>query len=594
MEEEPIVWREPNSIGAAEYDLPPLQHPMPDSEQNTVKSSPNGAALNGNGKSPNLKSPNSLFWQHPLNESEEINWFVPPLPHRAEENDKILSQLGKLQGMMSSQPFRGWLLEWNYLTRSSAAAAEQVDVEHIAEHRHTELQAHAEVQIKKLDDKISSLRDRERSLEEQLAEAEKVFAAAASAAGISLEPHQPAPIHHPKPQAKPSASQSSQHTITDSTGELVFAPSGINPLRVEDALRNEVPDLDAVAGQHGVSPIAKTTLVGMILAFLMQVLAPLVCGFMLALSLGTLVGILDLDDFSRRDSGPKFILAALLGFVIVYLLGEIFAIAIHALARALEKHDSPSNSSDGNESYTFPETMQRSSLKGLIPRMRVPSLKAGTWIAVGLIVIAMFLAFAEIVAEAHGIRELHNQQLARRDRFRVAASNSNPTIPSEGVPMYIFMIIGTLISGPYIFYKSAKSWGESDALVRESWLLHQQRYWLDERRARPEVGEAFQHACRVEQLEKSLHDTKVDLRNLETRLTGLQNIELDATTQVRRKEARSAAVGEALRLQSMLEEIVNHREPLTTGGSRSSAIPVQPRASGSTIWKPNDRNPSQS
>ena len=127
--------------------------------------------------------------------------------------------------------------------------------------------------------------------------------------------------------------------------------------------------------------------------------------------------------------------------------------------------------------------------------------------------------------------------------------------------MSIYMIIGTLISGPYLFYKASKAWGSSDEHLREAWLIHQQQNWLEARRSLPEVGQAFQLACRVEQLEHSLFDTKVQLKRVETRRAALQNPELDAATQTRRKEARAAAVGEALRLQQMVEEIVDTCEP---------------------------------
>jgi len=144
-------------------------------------------------------------------------------------------------------------------------------------------------------------------------------------------------------------------------------------------------------------------------------------------------------------------------------------------------------------------------------------------------------------------------------RFR----NPNSSLPPEEelwLPLY--MVIGTLISGPYLMYKASKSWGESDIQLREAWLLHQQRHWIDDRRARPETGLAFQVACRVEQLENSLYDIKIQLKTLRERRAALYNPQPDAATQVRRKEARAAAVGEALRLQTMIEEMVNVTEPL--------------------------------
>ena len=251
---------------------------------------------------------------------------------------------------------------------------------------------------------------------------------------------------------------------------------------MEEALQLEKPDLDMVAGQQGVSPIPRHSLWNTILTFFMQFLAPLVCGFMLALCLGTLVGILDLDDFSRRDSAPKFILAAALGFVIVYLMGELFSNTVHALTRALEMK---AELDDDRQIAQDPMLMDRSFVGrikefGNFRRPATPRLRAGLGITLILILAALGLGCAEVIAEGSGIRELHHQQIARRMRFR----NPNSGLPPEEElwwPMY--MVIGTLISGPYLMYKASKSWGESDVQLREAWLLHQQQTWIDSRRA---------------------------------------------------------------------------------------------------------------
>ena len=192
-------------------------------------------------------------------------------------------------------------------------------------------------------------------------------------------------------------------------------------------------------------------------------------------------------------------------------------------------------------------------------------------IAVALMCAALFLGFAEVIAEANGIRELHRQQIARRERFRSLES----TVPREREqPMLVYLIIGTLISGPYLCYKSAKSWGESELHLREAWLLHQQRHWLDDRRSREETRRAFQLACEVEQLENNLFSIRNDLKKEEARRAALQNPEPDKAMQSRRKEARAAAVGEALRLQNIIEEIVEAAEPLQS--SPRPLIPINP------------------
>jgi hypothetical protein len=550
------------------------------------------APTNGNGAKP--KDPPSLFWQQPIAAEEEVNWFVPPLPRREEQGEQIVGLLNELDTMLPHMPMRSWLARWNYHTRSAASAAEQVDVEREAERRFTEQCARGEVDGRRLDEMIQSLEGREQAIEGDLTGAQKEFAEAAARAGLSCEPdpkRRQAPAQSgpvaldkrllaPNGKGKPVAP-----SAPDPISDLNYAPSGINPQSVEEALQFEVPDLDAVAGAQGVSPIPRHTLWNTILTFFMQFLAPLVCGFMLALCLGTLVGILDLDDFSRRDSVPKFALAAALGFVIVYLMGELFANSVHALTRTLEMR--AQSEEDFQQAPPDPMNEDRTMLGrmrafGRFPRPATPRLRAALGITAVFIGCALFLGFAEVTAEGYGIRELHHQQIARRMRFR----NPNSGMPpEEELWMPLYLLIGTLISGPYIMYKATKSWSESDVQLREAWLLHKQRNWIDDRRARPETGLAFQAACRVEQLETSLYDIKIQLKTLRERRADLYNPQPDAATQTRRKEARAAAVGEALRLQTMVEEMVNVNEPFPS--AQQTAVMRSPqdaqRAPGARI-----------
>jgi hypothetical protein len=120
--------------GENTYDLPPDIPPIPASDppDPTVRAvadtsarrhdaetdkpvRANGAATNGNGSKP--KEPVSLFWQQPIAADEEVNWFVPPLPRREEQNDQVVGLLNELNTMMPHMPMRSWLARWNYFTR---------------------------------------------------------------------------------------------------------------------------------------------------------------------------------------------------------------------------------------------------------------------------------------------------------------------------------------------------------------------------------------------------------------------------------------------------------------------------------------------
>ncbi len=334
---------------------------------------------------------------------------------------------------------------------------------------------------------------------------------------------------------------------------------------VEDALNDAVPTLQEMAGEYGVGPVGHTDTLARILSFFMQFLAPLVAGMMLALCLGTLVGILDIDTLQRSDSAPQLALSGALGFVIVYLMGELFHTAVATLARSLETRDAD-----------------------MAHKPNVPRFRSNMGIAVVLIVVALGLGVAEVTAEGLGIRQLHQQQIARQNRFkgtpvanpstanaRPNGSAAQPVAPapapvSEELPLIVYLVIGTLISGPYLAYKTARGWGENETHLREAWLTHRQRVWLDERRAQPDVQMAFHHAYTVEQIESNLTRTRWQLQNLEEQRTRALNVELPAGLQTRRREARAAAVGEAARLQQSIEDLIDVHEPLPRAGQQMS------------------------
>lgn len=500
----------------------------------------------------------ALFWNSPLSGQDELNWFVPPLPHSASADAQAETMLEQFGQMMNDQPRRAWLLQWNYRTRSAASAAEQAHVESEANTQLARLKTQAEREITRIDAEMTRLNAQQQTLETEFLTAQNQFAESAAKAGLHCDVTLPASI------ATPARSRWRRNNAEDGNEEnayddaLTDAPLGkINPQVVEDALNNAVPTLQEMAGEYGVGPIGHNDMLARILSFFMQFLAPLVAGMMLALCLGTLVGILDIDTLQRSDSAPQIALSAALGFVIVYLMGELFHTAVATLARSLETRD-----------------------PDLAAKPNVPRFRSNMGIALALLVVALGLGVAEVTAEGLGIRQLHQQQITKQNRFRgtntttttatgtalTVGSRANTPAPaapaSEELPLIVYLVIGTLISGPYLAYKTAKGWGENESYLREAWLTHRQRVWLDERRAQPDVQQAFHHAYSVEQIESNLTRTRLQLQNLEDERTRALNVELPANMQSRRREARAAAVGEAARLQQSLEDLVEAHEPM--------------------------------
>ena len=541
------------------HDAPSL-HPLNNGHANGTNGS--GITQRANGDVANVRLAASaegqnapaLFWNSPLSAQDELNWFVPPLPHTAAADAQTETMLDQFGRLMESQPRRAWLLRWNYRTRSAASAAEQSHVESEAQTQLARLQTQSEREIARIETDVTRLNARRQELEAELLTAQNAFAESAARAGLHCEVT--------LDEAPPPPSRRARGKNADAPAAvrdaLTSAPIGaINPQVVEDALNDAVPTLQEMAGEHGVGPIGHSDMLSRILSFFMQFLAPLVAGMMLALCLGTLVGILDIDTLQRSDSAPQIVLAAMLGFVIVYLMGELFHTSVATLARSLETR-SPD----------------------LADKPNVPRFRSNMGIALVLLTAALGLGAAEITAEGLGIRQLHQQQIAKQNRFRgtttattntaaapsasgaVRAPVSNPAPLSDELPLVVYLIIGTLISGPYLMYKTAKGWGENESYLREAWLTHRQRVWLDERRAQPDVQSAFHYAYNVEQIESNLIRTRLQLQNLEGERTRALNVELPSAMQTRRREARAAAVGEAARLQQSLEDLVDAQEPM--------------------------------
>jgi hypothetical protein len=485
----------------------------------------------------------SLFWSAPLSTQEELNWFVPPLPHHEDLQGQHEEMLGQFGGMLEKQPKRAWLLKWNYRTRAAATGAELTSVEQEAQTQLARLQEQSERDLTRLDNKMALLRDSQQTLENELIQAKKSFAECAARAGLNcnagdtLEP----------------VRRFGRKEMPPEPDDALLGLSDIGPHKVDEALEDAKPTLQEMAGEYGVGPVANRDFFATLISFFMQFLAPLVSGLMLALCLGTLVGILDIDTLQRADGAPQLALSAALGFVIVYLMGELYHTAVGTLARSLESKD------------------QQEDLHGvLIPRHR-----NSLGLAITLVSVAVFLGLAEITAEGMGIRQLHEQQIGRQLRLR-GATGANGGTPSE-LPLVVYMLIGTLISGPYLAYKTAKGWNEGESHLREAWLTHRQRVWMEERRANVDVQEAFHRAYVVQHLENSLHKINRQIISTENAHDAALLVELHPTLQGRRQAARAAAVGEAARLQQMLEEIVETTEPMPQPVSdRRSSGPYTP------------------
>ncbi len=458
--------------------------------------------------------PGSMYWQQNMaGEGREILWYNPPLPTSQRRRDELGTMVSSFIGLLGERSPRGWFLLWTYQSRAAAAQEEAERLEQESRAFLTAETERARTERRDLDAEITRLTGERARIETTLEAQQERFAEITGRAGLI-------------PEAGPVTVQG-----------------------VETALQKQTPSLERVAGFHGVSPAHHDSGIGRMLSTgIFGVLAPLVSGFMLALCLGTLVGLVDLKALKRpelrlSDYFP-FILSALLGFVIVYLMGELYYTAIHALTRALEERE------EGKRPGALEEREEGKRPGALPSRYR-----AALGVAMVLLVGAVVLGCSEIAAEAMGLRALHLTRIADLEIRGVT---------EHELPMFLYTLIGLLISGPYLLYKSARAWNHHDLNLRHAWLLHQQEEWNRDRRGQEAVQASFHQARVLEQTMARLELVKTHEEAARSRRTELNSVALSPEMRVRLDEARGAAVGEAARLHQMIEQLVDTHEPLHT------------------------------
>lgn len=511
-----------------------------DTEITTDRAVVNGISPPARDKQHNMEAPvrNSLFWGgKPEN---EMIWHTPPIPsvdkpeEEPKRNELMLDNFLKL---IPDQPQRAWLLKWQYLTRAAAAATEHLDVENETKRHLARSQHLSEQETARLDSHILSLRSRLKDLQSDISITRQDLAESAAKAGISLD-------------LSYTSSSNSKSTGPTATSSEITAQL------VEEALSAEVPELHELAGQHGVQPPRQSDFMSMLISFVMQFVAPFVSGSVLALCLGTLIGLMNIDTILRPDGLARIAVSAALGFVIVYLMGEVVHYTV-----ALFSHSGTQPASNNDSPHSPPPTIQGEQT-----------------IAIAFAAVLFVLAIAEITAEGLGLHMLHQQQLMRSLRFSAPGA-----VPPTQAPLFVYLLIGTLISCPYLLYKAVRAWREGQTTLSESWLLHRQTQWADTRRRDPEVQRAIHLAHRVKFLQDSITETQDQIVQAQTDRTNAASVQLPEDLYARRQASRAAVVGETSRIQQQLEDIVQENEPSRAKSGATS--PIAPQSFTRTILR---------
>jgi hypothetical protein len=412
----------------------------------------------------------------------------PPLIPDSESQRSAAEGFRPLKERLAEKyPLRAEALEWRLLTEPLAAAGEQEELLREASERSAAKLSRDMAEHQGLTGELSRL-------QEEQGEAARALAVAREGFGEAL-----------------------------ADAELPWADGEASPAAVEAALQEAVPSLEELAGEHGMAPPPEGSS-----GSPLELLACLASGSLLALCLGTLVGLLSLTDLQRADRLPALALSALAGGATSGTLGALAACAAGSLALALWR--------------SGPDEMRPS---------------GGLAVALGLCAAAALLLAAEVGAEAIGMRELHRQALQAARRMQDGAAEA------ALLPLGVYILLGTLVSGPYVGWKAAKVWAKQRAEAEEAWLLGRQRRWLQERRACPEVRRAFALAAQTEGLAAAADILQRRITTLEARRDLLlEGDGLDPETRSLLDDARAAAVGLSSDFQEALTALVDDVEPL--------------------------------
>jgi hypothetical protein len=423
--------------------------------------------------------------QHPLDPDQRHPWTHPPLfsPERQALQAAPLRLLEELKGLLA-RPLDAWHLAWTYWTQVAPATERRDDLlRNLDAWVETENQARA-AERERVEAQLDQAEGWQKSLEDQLTAEQDGFSLALAATGLTLS---------------------------------------VEPETIATAIQECAPNLPELAGAEGLLPVtdpSPSSAVAMLATF-----APVVSGVLLSLCLGTLVGLVKLSDLSRGDRWPKLLVAAVVGAVIAWLLGEVVSYATTSLARSLERR-----------------------------REGVPGFRCELFFASGLVLMAMICGGAEIVAEAQGLRDLHVQRLLELKRLNVDAG----LIPA--LPLWFYALIGSIVTAPYLLYKAASRWNECQQELRHAWLLHRRREWILANC--DNVQAVLKRAQRIQRLTAEGSAMQCRIEILRKKLEQLEPVtQADEATMARIQDAELTAVAEAERFHGIIDERMLEQRP---------------------------------
>lgn len=263
-------------------------------------------------------------------------------------------------------------------------------------------------------------------------------------------------------------------------------PEPVTPGLVEQALQADFALDEEVCGEHGVVPVSTTNdMWATIGQWFFENLAPLAAGLILGINLGVITGLLSLEVIQRGEMMWLVALVAVIGLFIEKLVGNTAYSLAASAAMASEKRG-------GNEgAESFPNTYSK---------LRIVSFS--------LLIIVIAIAVA--LVDALGLHMLYEE---RQQEARLLGGGSETQ-----VSFWVFFIVGTIISAPYIVYKAVKGWREPELRQRQARITYLRWKHIERRREEPAVQEAFVKAQAVENLYQRRDALQKALEHIEQRL----------------------------------------------------------------------------
>ncbi len=284
----------------------------------------------------------------------------------------------------------------------------------------------------------------------------------------------------------------------------------ITPQKLDRALLQAAPSVLETAGQHGIEPpeAARGGLAARLGAMLLEFFGALLAGSVVGLSLGTLIGAIRLADIQRGQNVTILLVMLGIGLAVEKFIGQAVERAVASVARSRED--------------------------AAFPRHR------GQLLTIAFVTIAAILVISEVALETYGLRSLHHLLLLQSQRM-------GEHMPGVGLlPIGVYVLIGVLISCPYLASKASHAWSTAENSLRLGVILSEQLEWVNVKRQSPEVICAFKLAAVVADCDRELLNVTAELECQHSRFAAL----------------RAMAVKEAGRIHAAVDELVTQLEPI--------------------------------